>query len=652
MPGFTVMSDPTLAWDDAGNAFLVGMTGTNPPTFDTIGIVIYKSTDGGRTWSDPKLIHTSSGDDKQWAAGDGNPASPHHGNVYAAWDDDRVGGGLAFARTLDHGVTWTGDGARSAGSIIATGSKFPEINVSADGTIYIVTIAGSDLRLLVSKDGGESFQPAAPPAVGITAAPPAVGITTLEESLPSVHGSPVFPGGTFRLITDPTACAVGTVVHVAWADFRDGVSRIYHARSLDGGSTWTTGRSGQPLLTGPLDANLQHFHPQIVADPNGTIGCVFYEFGPKPMTPLIDVLMAQSADAGASFQHFRITDQAWNPAVDAPLAHGNIDLTFIGDYLGLDASLLGFYPLWTDTRTGIQELWTAIVPVGVVIGGLTNVVLGDSSDAGPAIASHNGRLFLAWRGSGNPQLNLMVSTDNGATFGGKHVYGDTSPHAPALVSHNGELLLAWIGQGDGHLNVAKVTLEPQIVATSTTSSPLTVDPSEFVHWVAADSHGATGTLHQSEVRVVGPMGTAFYFNDAYPGFSSVPFSPRLYRTGMIEIVGGFDHSFTLTFGSPIHDPVFHLGSLASTMTFAPDTTVTLVSGDRGFRVSGNTVTGDLMNATVGPDGTLGPTDSNGTIQLAGVFASLTFSLTPNYPDPDPDPDHIATDGVFLQIGGR
>ena len=37
-------------------------------------------------------------------------------------------------------------------------------------------------------------------------------------------------------------------------------------------------------------------------------------------------------------------------------------MTFIGDYFGIDASREGFYPLWTDTRTNIQELWTAIVP--------------------------------------------------------------------------------------------------------------------------------------------------------------------------------------------------------------------------------------------------------------------------------------------------
>ena len=353
MPGFTVMTDPTMAWDDAGNVFLVGLAGKNPPTWDAIGMVVYKSTDGGKTWGAPKMIHTSAGDDKQWAAGDTNAASPHHGNVYAVWDDS--GGNMDFARTKDHGMTWIGPGAGAtpAGGVIATGSYYPEINVSNDGTVYVVSIAGSEIRLHVSTDGGDTFQ---------AATSPATGITPLGASLPHAGGFPVFPGGNFRVLTDPTACAFGKTVTVAWSDFRDGVSRIYFARSTDGGGTWTTGPSGEPLLGAWIPANFQHFHPQIIVDPNGVIGCSFYEFGPKPTTPLIDVIMAQSFDGGASFNHFTVTDQAWNPAVDAPWSHGNSSVTFIGDYMGLDASVRGFYPLWTDTRTGIQELFTAVVP--------------------------------------------------------------------------------------------------------------------------------------------------------------------------------------------------------------------------------------------------------------------------------------------------
>ncbi|MEY2547597.1 MAG: hypothetical protein QOD64_179, partial [Verrucomicrobiota bacterium] len=360
--GATVMTDPTLAWDDAGNVFLVGLVGSNPPVFNTIGMVIYKSTDAGQTWSTPNLIHTSANDDKQWAAGDANPASPHHGNVYAVWDD---GSQMRFARSLDHGVSWIGVGASTIAAGSLAGDSFsPEINVAANGDIYIVWITGGTIKMLVSRDGGDSFQSMTSPATGVS--------TLSASALPRAGGWPVFgPDGKFRVLTVPTACVFGQTVVVAWDDFREGISRIYYALSTDGGSSWgSTGASGRPLLTGSIPPAFQHFFPQIIAHPNGVIGCAFYEFGRKPTTPLIDVIMAQSLDGGATFLPFVITDQAWDPTVDEPWAHhaDNVSVvdpsvTFIGDYFGIDASYEGFYPVWTDTRTGIQELWTAVVPV-------------------------------------------------------------------------------------------------------------------------------------------------------------------------------------------------------------------------------------------------------------------------------------------------
>jgi hypothetical protein len=100
MPGFNIMTDPTLAWDDSGNVFLVGLAGTHvtgPPVFQTVGIIVYKSTDGGQSWGAPThpipgtaaappteggTIPGAGGADKQWAAGDSNPSSRYHGNIY------------------------------------------------------------------------------------------------------------------------------------------------------------------------------------------------------------------------------------------------------------------------------------------------------------------------------------------------------------------------------------------------------------------------------------------------------------------------------------------------------------------------------------------------------------------------------------------
>src|SRR5262249_58758603 len=131
-------------------------------------------------------------DEKQWAAGDVHPSSPYHGHVYAVWDD----GAVVFARTTDHGATWTGTSGAAAGAPITSGTVYPEITVSSTGSVYVVSTNVSSLvAMMVSTDGGGSFH----------AAPnPATGITTLEAALPTVDGWAELPGGHFRVISDPT----------------------------------------------------------------------------------------------------------------------------------------------------------------------------------------------------------------------------------------------------------------------------------------------------------------------------------------------------------------------------------------------------------------------------------------------------------------
>ena len=52
------------------------------------------------------------------------------------------------------------------------------------------------------------------------------------------------------------------------------------------------------------------------------------------------------------------------------------------------------------------------------------------------------------QGDGNDNLNAMVSTHNGQTFGNKFIWPETSPQAPALAAHNGNLYIAWKGDGN------------------------------------------------------------------------------------------------------------------------------------------------------------------------------------------------------------
>jgi hypothetical protein len=111
----------------------------------------------------------------------------------------------------------------------------------------------------------------------------------------------------------------------------------------------------------------------------------------------------------------------------------------------------------------VQKYWSqrdnaCVAPDSDIIGLVGKVILGDTSSTDPALASHDERLFLSWKGSGNENLNLMFSEDDGRTFVGKQIFHDTSDTAPALASHNGTLFLGWKGSGNDNLNVARVSL--------------------------------------------------------------------------------------------------------------------------------------------------------------------------------------------------
>ena len=64
---------------------------------------------------------------------------------------------------------------------------------------------------------------------------------------------------------------------------------------------------------------------------------------------------------------------------------------------------------------------------------------------------------MAWTASGNPQLKHHVSPNGDGSFGEKAVLSDSSDSGPALASYNNTLFLAWRGSGNDNLNVAQVT---------------------------------------------------------------------------------------------------------------------------------------------------------------------------------------------------
>lgn len=415
------MTDPAVVFDGFGNAFFVGEPihyGAGEE-IDTIGMFIYKSPDGGHTWGDPTPLHVGDlTDDKPWIACDQNPASPHVGNVYVVWG---AGSPLRFARSTDHGLSWTGFGGTAPGTKVVDSCYAPEVSVGPDGTVHVAWFSGDSVQYVRSTDGGATFE--AQKAI-------VTGATSLDAGLPHTDGWAHFPGASFRVLSLATACGFTNGLNkkhyvVAWSDMREGSARIYYRLSTDGGATFQGPASGQPLLAGQaVDPAMHHFHPQIVATRSGVVGCACYEYGPKGGAGRIDVLLSASFDHAATFADtVTVTDAPWDPALDAPSSHGDPDVSFIGEYFGLDADETTFDVLWTDTRTGVQELFFAQVatqremrpqlPLAYV-----DILYGVIQDGGGAVIVGGHIIKIPPRGPLFEAVQSLVALDAAHNIGG------------------------------------------------------------------------------------------------------------------------------------------------------------------------------------------------------------------------------------------
>lgn len=181
-------------------------------------------------------------------------------------------------------------------------------------------------------------------------------------------------------------------------------------------------------------------------------------------------------------------------------------------------------------------------------------------------------------------------------------------------------------------------LTASLVAGLVLCGSATAAPHEFADWSSRTNLTTNGTLQGRNVVLTSPEvvggnvfnGTSTQFSDA-----SI-FTPAIAFGDQIEIVGRNGDSYTLDFGGPTKDPVFHLYSLASTIAFSEGPSVTKVSGESTFTTSANSVSGQAD----------GSADSSGTIRVNGTFSSLTFTATPTFGDGS------QADGISLQVGVR
>lgn len=169
------------------------------------------------------------------------------------------------------------------------------------------------------------------------------------------------------------------------------------------------------------------------------------------------------------------------------------------------------------------------------------------------------------------------------------------------------------------------------VAASAIGTPVIAAPI-VVDWTTIDAvtDVATGLLGAVSVTLTGPIDGGLT-NGSAAGFSGPAFVPPLAATDVVYIGGTTTgRTYTINFSSAVLNPLLYLSSLASTLTFAPGTSLTELSDDGNLTVAGNQVSGI----------TQGSSDANGIVQVNGVFTSLSFSALFS---------HSSGDGIAFQL---
>lgn len=315
------------------------------------GILVSRSTDNGRTWSDPPIAIKEDTDPSAFNDKESITADPtdQAGNlVYAIWDRlvsspgqppsfhpaenaPAYRGPTWFTRSTDGGLSW-----EPARTIIDLGTQNQtignQIAVTPDGTLVDVFTAifnHKDKKTGNFDDRLRGF------SVGVSTSSDKGGHWTPPKIISS------FVDQTVRTPGDGKALRTGDIIpdigvdpktgrlYVSWQDARSGTPAIYESTSTDGGANWSAPMRVSDTPKGPA------FTGSIDVDANGRVAVTYYDFRNDPSVPgqaLTDYWIQTSSDHGVTWSAAqRVTPSSFDME-KAPVARG----FFVGDYEGLD----------------------------------------------------------------------------------------------------------------------------------------------------------------------------------------------------------------------------------------------------------------------------------------------------------------------------
>jgi hypothetical protein len=403
-------SDPAVAVDTGGNFYVLTLDYNQSETgggVDPSTQTVRKSVDKGLSWDSPTPIDPPGWHDKGMITVDNSPTSPYSGNVYVGWN----GLGQRLTRSTDGGVSYSPwVDINRAGGYVTPGT-------GPDGEVY-VTGGGDSIKILKSTDGGLSF-----------------GAATLISGKYYPWYLEIVPGqlsalGEPVVAVDKSNGPRRSNVYVTWQSTYFGDGDIFCSASTDGGVSWSEGvRVNNDSLSNGRD----QFFPWVTVDDSGWVDVVFLDRRNDPANLFLDAFFAQSRDGGKTFKNFRLTPENSDPRLfPSPSAR-------FGDYIGISAGDGRVVPIWTDTRSGNEDVYIATIDLqssaSVKGFAFTDCNHNGAYEAGetplvhfPVVLVHDNGFDTAWTDeTGNYVFSGMYPGDYTVRLPGNPLYVQTLP---------------------------------------------------------------------------------------------------------------------------------------------------------------------------------------------------------------------------------
>ena len=291
-------SDPVLSFDETGRFFYNSL-------LQSLCDNIYRSINGGQSWTELQADAAAGGGDKQWFTIDRTNGTGH-GFQYQAWDTSTCSGSGQFSRSTDGGATW------QATISLPNSIQFGTLDVDTNGNLFVGGEPASGtggfrcLRSSNAQNGGQT---------------PTFDRTTTVNLGGQLNGGGINPAGltgqSFLAIDKsggPTNNNVYMLASVTPTTQSSG-TEVMFARSTDDGQTFS---APVRITDDPVVVGRWHWFGTFAVAPNGRLDAVWYDTRNSGNNINSQLFYSYSIDAGVTWSQNVAVTPAFNPQEGYP----------------------------------------------------------------------------------------------------------------------------------------------------------------------------------------------------------------------------------------------------------------------------------------------------------------------------------------------